>query len=132
MGYLGPASLGHSLYLGVSEDLRRCSQAGKKQDYCLPTLFNLRLVTLATNTQYSAYIPPFLFTTLQPPKPSKPWVGVGVMLSKAFQFSISTLSIFIPSKYCVKSAILYQIMPLSLLRSQGLFDISTCCLTQVA
>lgn len=132
MGYLGPTSLGHNLYLGVSEDLRRCSQARKKQDCSLTTLFGLRLVTLAMSKQYSACVPPLLFTTLLLHKPLKPWVGVGVMLSKAFQFSVSTLSIFIPSKCCVKSAVLYQIMPLSLLRSQGLFDVPTHCFTQAA
>lgn len=82
---------------------------------------------IAQKSKKGVIFSPLFFTKLQPFRSLNPWVGV--ILNRTLQFSVSVLSILILSKICVKSAILYQILPLSLLSSQGIFDISAVCLT---
>lgn len=82
---------------------------------------------IAQKSKKGVIFSPLFFTKLQPFRSVNPWAAV--ILSRTFQFSVSVLSILILPKICVKSAILYQILPLSLLSSQGIFDISAVFLT---
>lgn len=82
---------------------------------------------IAQKSKKDVIFSPLFFTKLQPFRSLNPWVGV--ILSRTLRFSVSVLSILILSKIRVKSAILYQILPLSLLSSQGIFNFSAVCLT---
>lgn len=132
MRYLRSLSPGCNLYRGVSGE--KISGAGTRLGRNRTRVSQLHLTSgllpLLQASSTPDYVPPLLLTRLLPPMALEP--GAGVVLSRAFRFSILSLSFSIPSKLCVKCANLYQILLLGLLSDQSLFDFSTLCLTQAA
>lgn len=132
MGYLGPPSLGCDLYRAVSGQKisGAATRLGHNRTGISQLHLTLGLLLLLKARSTPAYVSPLLLIRLLPPIALEP--GVGVMLSRAFSFSIPSLSISVPSKFCIKRANLYQILLLGLLSDQGLFDFSTLRITQAA